>query len=75
MRGPISPSFQTTRWSVVQRATGPDDAAARTALAALCEAYWYPTYAYFRRAGRDPHDAEDLTQGFFAWTAVRSSCP
>ena len=32
----------------------------------LCRAYWYPIYAYTRRAGRAPHDAEDLTQEFFA---------
>jgi RNA polymerase sigma-70 factor (ECF subfamily) len=60
-------SFQTTRWSLVQRATGDDAAAAMRALATLCEAYWYPIYAYIRRSGRTPHDAEDLTQGFFAW--------
>lgn len=36
------------------------------ALAVLCEAYWYPIYAYIRRTGRSQHDAEDLTQGFFA---------
>jgi len=59
-------SFQTTRWSVVRQALGSDDAAARQALAALCEAYWYPLYAYFRRSGKNAHDAEDLTQGFFA---------
>jgi RNA polymerase sigma-70 factor (ECF subfamily) len=59
-------SFQTTRWSVVRRALGADDVAATEALAALCEAYWYPLYAYIRRSGKSPHDAEDLTQGFFA---------
>jgi DNA-directed RNA polymerase specialized sigma24 family protein len=59
-------SFQTTRWSVVRRAVGTDGAAAPQALAALCEAYWYPLYAYVRRSGYNPHDAEDLTQGFFA---------
>lgn len=59
-------SFQTTRWSVVRRALGADDAQAALALAALCEAYWYPLYAYIRRSGKSPHDAEDLTQGFFA---------
>lgn len=32
----------------------------------LCEAYWFPLYAYVRRRGYGPHDAEDLTQGFFA---------
>ena len=40
--------------------------AARAALAALCEGYWYPIYAFIRRSGKSPHDAEDLTQGFFA---------
>jgi len=58
-------SFQTTRWSEVRRAVGRDDAQAMEALSGLCAAYWYPIYAYFRRAGRDSHDAEDLTQGFF----------
>jgi len=59
-------AFQTTRWSAVRRAAGSDDAEAMQALSALCEAYWYPIYAYFRRSGKDSHDAEDLTQGFFA---------
>jgi len=36
------------------------------ALERLCRAYWYPLYAYARRAGHSPSDAEDLTQGFFA---------
>ena len=46
-------------------AAGSDDSlAARTALAALCEAYWYPLYAYVRRRGIDAEDARDLTQGF-----------
>lgn len=67
MPAPTEPrSFQTTRWSVVRRAVGADDEAARQALASLCEAYWYPIYAYFRRTGKNAHDAEDLTQGFFA---------
>ena len=30
--------FQTTRWSVVRRATGTDDATATQALALLCDA-------------------------------------
>ena len=42
-----------------------DDTAAREALAALCRSYWYPLYAYARRRGHLPHDAEDLIQGFF----------
>jgi len=39
---------------------------ARAALETLCRAYWYPLYAYLRRMGQAPHDAEDLTQEFFA---------
>ncbi len=35
------------------------------ALATLCEAYWYPLYAYVRRQGHERAEAEDLTQGFF----------
>jgi RNA polymerase sigma factor (sigma-70 family) len=33
-------------------------------LARLCARYWYPLYAYLRRQGKSPHDAQDLTQGF-----------
>lgn len=36
------------------------------ALSHLCRTYWYPLYAFVRRQGRSPEDAEDLTQGFFA---------
>src|ERR1051325_11157386 len=59
--------FHTTRWSVVlaaQRRT--DTPNARVALAALCRDYWYPLYAFVRRKGHSPHDAQDLTQAFFA---------
>ena len=41
------------------------DVAARQALATLCEDYWYPLYAYTRRRGYQPAEAQDLTQGFF----------
>jgi len=44
----------------------PLSAEAAQALSALCDAYWYPIYAFIRRSGHGPHDAEDLTQGFFA---------
>jgi len=36
------------------------------ALEGLCRAYWYPLYAFVRRQGRSPEDAQDLTQAFFA---------
>lgn len=67
MPPPAAPhSFQPTRWSLVRRAIGADDAAAMQALGTLCEGYWYPIYAFIRRSGKGPHDAEDLTQSFFA---------
>jgi RNA polymerase sigma-70 factor (ECF subfamily) len=60
------PAFVTTCWSVVLAAknkASPDSAAA---LESLCRAYWYPVYAFVRRQGHSPSDAEDLTQEFFA---------
>lgn len=60
------PLFVTTRWSVVLRAGLSDTTRAQAALAELCGAYWYPLYAYARRQGFGPQDAEDATQGFFA---------
>ena len=58
-------SFDTTRWSIIAAARGSDPEAARVALSTLCEAYWYPLYAFIRRWGADPDDARDLTQAFF----------
>jgi RNA polymerase sigma-70 factor (ECF subfamily) len=43
-----------------------DSPEAEVALARLCEIYWYPVYAFLRRKGHSKHEAEDLTQGFFA---------
>ena len=63
---PAPDLFVTTRWSVVLRAGRSDTTRAQAALADLCQAYWYPLYAYARRRGCSPHDAEDATQGFFA---------
>ena len=59
-------AFVTTRWSVVLAAGRNDTADAREALARLCQTYWYPLYAYVRQRGHAPHDAQDLTQEFFA---------
>lgn len=58
--------FVTTHWSLVLAASQDQGAAGEKALATLCETYWYPLYAYLRRQGRDPHDAQDLIQGFFS---------
>jgi RNA polymerase sigma-70 factor (ECF subfamily) len=36
-----------------------------TALAELCKIYWRPVFAFIRRLGHSPQDAQDLTQDFF----------
>jgi len=51
---------------VVLTAGRRDTTRAHEALSRLCETYWYPLYAFVRRQGHSPHDAQDLTQGFFA---------
>jgi DNA-directed RNA polymerase specialized sigma24 family protein len=51
---------------VVLAAGDPSSPAARSALETLCRTYWYPLYAYVRRQGHGPEDAQDLTQEFFA---------
>jgi RNA polymerase sigma factor (sigma-70 family) len=61
-----SPVFRTTHWSVVLAAGDPQSPEAQSALARLCQAYWYPLYCCVRRHGRSPEDAQDLTQAFFA---------
>jgi len=58
--------FATTHWSVVLTAAGGSSPAAREALEKLCRAYWYPLYAFVRRQGYSPPDAEDLVQEFLA---------
>lgn len=60
------PHFVTTRWSVVLAAQDKSSSDSAAALETLCRAYWYPLYAYVRGTGRSPHDAQDLTQEFFA---------
>jgi RNA polymerase sigma-70 factor (ECF subfamily) len=57
--------FHTTHWTMVLAARQQDGEAGRQALASLCSTYWYPLYAFIRRQGSSPHEAEDLTQGFF----------
>ncbi len=57
--------FTTTHWSLVLAASGSEDTHSREALAQLCQVYWYPLYAFVRRHGHGPHDAQDLTQEFF----------
>ena len=58
-------AFTTTHWSVVLEAQG-ESPAAQEALEKLCRTYWRPIFAFLRRQGRPPEEAEDITQGFFA---------
>jgi RNA polymerase sigma-70 factor (ECF subfamily) len=58
--------FVTTHWSVVLTAGRNDSPSAQIALERLCRLYWYPIYYFIRRQGRATHDAQDLTQEFFA---------
>jgi RNA polymerase sigma-70 factor (ECF subfamily) len=57
--------FRTTRWSLVLAARDRTSPEARLALQELCEAYWYPLYAFIRRQGHPVEEARDLTQDFF----------
>jgi RNA polymerase sigma-70 factor (ECF subfamily) len=58
--------FTTTHWTVVLKAGETDSPSATQALDQLCRTYWYPLYAFVRRKGHSSHDAQDLTQAFFA---------
>ena len=61
--------FPSTRWSVVLVA-GKSDAEpeiSQAALAELCQIYWAPLYSFVRSRGYTVHDAQDLTQSFFAY--------
>jgi len=63
---PGAGAFALTRWSVVLAAGSRQTACARDALETLCRTYWHPIYSFIRRQGHSPHDAQDLTQEFFA---------
>lgn len=61
-------SFASTRWTIVIEASdsGTTSGDALNALSELCRIYWRPLYAFLRKQGHSPEDAQDLTQGFFA---------
>ena len=69
-RDQLDARFHTTRWTLIA-AAGADDDGSRRALAELCERYWLPLYAYLRRRGHAEAEAQDLTQGFFAFLLER----
>ncbi|HWB02894.1 MAG TPA: sigma factor [Verrucomicrobiales bacterium] len=63
---PSKDAFAPTRWSLIATLQSGETVRVQEALETLCHAYWYPLYAYIRRAGHSPEDAADLTQSFFA---------
>jgi DNA-directed RNA polymerase specialized sigma24 family protein len=58
--------FTTTHWSVVLAAGQCGTAQSAQALELLCRTYWFPLYAFVCRRGYKEHEAQDLTQEFFA---------
>jgi len=58
--------FPATRWSVIIRAVAVPSPISRAALEDLCRLYWPPLYAFLRRSGHTPHEAQDLVQGYLA---------
>ena len=65
--------FPSTHWSVVLAAGRSDTQpeSAQAALAELCQTYWAPLYSFVRSRGYTVHDAQDLTQSFFAYLIER----
>jgi len=57
--------FVTTRWSLVAAAANGASQDGRAALETLCQGAWLPLYAFARRGGASPEDAQDLVQSFF----------
>ncbi len=57
-------NFQTTCWTMIFTARDGGAVEANAALGALCEAYWYPLYAFVRKKGYNPEISKDLVQGF-----------
>jgi len=60
--------FGSTRWTLVRQAADSQTSSehALVALSELCQIYWRPVYLFLRRQGIPQHDAQDLTQSFFA---------
>ncbi len=66
MQASQRPVFATTQWSLILQAGNQSAPEAERALAELCEAYWFPLYAFARRHGYSREDAADRTQEFFS---------
>lgn len=63
-----------TRWTLVQKVQAQGDTQSATdALGTLLQSYWQPLYAYARRRGESPSDAQDIVQGFCQMLISRNS--
>ena len=69
----LGDSFASTHWSVIVAAgrSESDPETAHAALTQLCQTYWTPLYSFVRSRGYSAHDAQDLTQSFFAFLIDR----
>jgi len=63
--------FPPTHWSRILQAGACVAQGDSPELEEFCRAYWPPLYAFLRRQGHSPHDAEDLVQGFLARLLAR----
>src|SRR5262245_1384255 len=66
---PTHAEFPSTHWSKILNAGATHGDSPE--LEEFCRAYWPPLYAFLRRQGHSPHDAEDLVQGFLARLLAR----
>ena len=66
-------AFPQTRWTLILSAKGGDDEEAllQEAFEHLAQAYWRPIYAYLRGKGETHDQAQEATQGFFAYILGR----
>jgi len=59
-------AFPPTSWTLLVAAgDSGTETQRRDAIESLCRSYWYPVYAFIRRFGHAPDEAQDLTQEFF----------
>lgn len=68
----MADEFLTTRWSMVL-AAGRGATEGGEALEYICRTSWRPLYAFARRSGLAPNDAEDAVQGFIATLLASNS--
>jgi RNA polymerase sigma-70 factor (ECF subfamily) len=58
-------SFETTRWTQIQKAKTQDQERRQTSVNNLIDRYWKPIYCCLIHKGYDNEDAKDITQDFF----------